>query len=131
MNKKVLAAFGGLAAFGILTASAASLGGLTSKSLGADNTVVASCDSDGMQLSYTNTYNSGSTSYVTTAVLATQVNSGCNGKAYQLTLSNAAGTSIGTSSGSVAWSNNSFSMTVTPNNVNAGLIVSAALVITG
>ena len=46
MNKKALAALGGLAAFGILTASAASLGGLTSSSLGADQTVIASCDTD-------------------------------------------------------------------------------------
>ena len=40
MNKKALAAAGGLVAFGILTASARSLGGLTSSSLGADNTAL-------------------------------------------------------------------------------------------
>ncbi len=67
MNKKVLAAVGGLAAFGILTASAASLGGLTSSSLGADQTIIASCDTNGIALTYTNVYVPASNTYSTTA----------------------------------------------------------------
>ncbi len=70
MNKKVLAAAGGLAAFGILTASAASLGGLTSASLGADQTVIASCDTvGGVSMSFTNAYDATSNAYKVASVV--------------------------------------------------------------
>ena len=81
-------------------------------------------------LAYTNTYNSGSSSYATTAVVATGVAAACNGLAYQLTLSNGAA-SIGTSAGTVSLLSSSFTMTITPATVNAGSVTSVALVITG
>jgi hypothetical protein len=130
MNKKALAAFGGLAAFGILTASAASLGGLTSSSLGADNTVIASCDTDGILLSYTNTYAAGANTYTTTQVIASGVNAGCAGKIAKLSLENGT-TLIGeyTQNPAVVTAG---VMTITiTGSVPAASITAAALVITG
>jgi hypothetical protein len=130
MNKKVLAACGGLAAFGVLTAAAASLGGLTSSSLGSDQTVVASCDTDGMQLTYTNNYNTGTNAYTTTAVVVTGVNPGCTGKTARLSLENGT-TLIGEyTQNPVVVSANTMTIAVT-GTVNASSITSAALLITG
>lgn len=130
MNKKAIAAFGGLAAFGILTAAAASLGGLTSSSLGADNTVIAACDTDGIVLSYTNTYNSGAGTYALASVLATGVNTNCNGKSYKLTLSNGTA-SLGEWTGTVSLTTNTFTVTTASPVVNSGSVTATSLVITG
>jgi hypothetical protein len=131
MNKKVLAACGGLAAFGVLTAAAASLGGLSSSSLGADQTVVASCDTDGIVLSYTNSYNTSTSAYTVSAVVATGVNAGCNGKAYKLTLSGG-GSSLGEwTSSSLTLSGTQLTIPTTSPVVNSAAVTSAALVITG
>jgi hypothetical protein len=127
MNKKALAALGGLAAFGILTASAASLGGLTSSSLGADQTVIASCDSDGISMAYTNAYDATTNAYKVSGVTISGVAAGCNGKAFKLTLSDGT-VSVGESTGSI--SGTSQSVAFTP-NVDAKSITKEALVITG
>jgi hypothetical protein len=131
MNKKVMAACGGLAAFGVLTAAAASLGGLSSSSLGADQTVVASCDSDGMVLSYTNTYSATPGTYTVSAVVATGVASTCSAKNFNLTLSGTGGTSLGAYSGTVSLVGTTLTITTTSTVVAASSVVSAALVITG
>ena len=131
MNKKVMAACGGLAAFGVLTAAAAGLGGLSSSSLGADQTVVASCDSDGMVLSYTNAYSATPGTYTVASVVATGVASPCGGKYYNLTLSGAGGTSLGAYSGTVSLAGTTLTITTTSPVVAAASVVSAALVITG
>jgi hypothetical protein len=130
MNKKALAAFGGLAAFGILTASAASLGGLTSSSLGADNTVIASCDTDGIVLSYTNTYVASTNIYTTTQVIASGVNSACAGKVARLSLEN--GTAlIGEYTQNPAVVTAGVMTIAISGSVPAANITAAALVITG
>jgi hypothetical protein len=127
MNKKAIAAFGGLAAFGILTASAASLGGLTSSSLGADQTVIASCDTDGVAMAYTNTYDATANAYKVSGVNISGVAAGCNGKSFRLTLSDGS-VSLGEATGSI--SGTSQSIAVTP-NIDAKSITKEALVITG
>jgi hypothetical protein len=127
MNKKALAAFGGLAAFGILTASAASLGGLTSSSLGADQTVVASCDSNGIAMAYTTTYDAPSNSYKTTAVTISNVDASCATKSYKLTMSDGAA-SLNETSGTVTLTAGSQTITLSA-AVDSKLITKAALVI--
>jgi hypothetical protein len=131
MNKKVMAACGGLAAFGVLTAAAASLGGVTSSSLGADQTVVASCDPDGMVLSYTNTYSATPGTYTVAAVVATGVNAACSGKTYSLTLSGTGGASLGAYPGTVSLVGTTLTINTTSTVVAAASVVSVALVITG
>ena len=51
-----VAVIAGVGTFGVIGASAASLGGITGSSLGADAAVIGSCDTDGVSLTYTNTY---------------------------------------------------------------------------
>jgi hypothetical protein len=129
MNKKALAAFGGLAAFGILTASAASLGGLTSSSLGADQTVIASCDTTGINMAYTTAYDGPSNSYKTTAVTISNVDPTCATKAYKLTLSDPT-TSLNETSGVVTLVGAAQTI-VLSSPVDAKAYTRTALVITG
>lgn len=92
----------GLATFGIVGASAASLGGITSDSLGADVGVVASCDTDGVVVDYVNSYNATSGSYETTSVNVSSIDAACNGDAIALTLKNGADVSLGNGTATVA-----------------------------
>jgi hypothetical protein len=129
MNKKALAALGGLAAFGILTASAASLGGLTSASLGADQTVIASCDTNGITMAYTNAYDAPSNSYKTTAVTISSVDPACATKTYKLTMSDGT-VSLNETSGTVTLASGSQTITLSA-AVDAKSVTKTALVITG
>ncbi|MHB8187952.1 MAG: hypothetical protein ACYDDU_18170 [Dermatophilaceae bacterium] len=142
MHKKSFAVLGALAAFGALTASAASLGGLTSSTLGAAQVVVAPCQpttAPGIGLAYTNVYNAKTNAYQTTAVTMSNVDAACGGKQFQLTLSdgvpaNAANwpETTGTFPTPASGSTTTVSQTVklgTP--ANAALITVASLVITG
>ncbi len=129
MNKKALAAFGGLAAFGILTASAASLGGLTSSSLGADQTVIATCDSTGITMAYTTAYVPATNSYVTTAVNLSNVDASCGTKAFKLTLSDAAN-SVNETTGTVTLTAGAQTIPLSA-NVDSKAFTKVALVITG
>jgi hypothetical protein len=129
MNKKALAAFGGLAAFGILTASAASLGGLTSSSLGADQTVIASCDPNGITMAYTTAYVPASNSYVTTAVTISNVDSTCGTKAFKLSLSDGAA-SLNETTGTVTLTAGAQTIPLS-SNVDSKAFTKVALVISG
>jgi len=129
MNKKVLAVVGAFAVFGVMTASAASLGGLTSANLGADQTVVASCDTDGVALAYTNTYDPVTNAYKTTAVTMSGVATPCATKAFKLTLSDGV-VSLAENSGVVTLTSGSQVVTLAA-SVDTKSITKAALVITG
>jgi hypothetical protein len=85
-KRKTLAIVSAVAAFAAVSASAAGLGGLTGTSLGADTTIVASCDTDGIGVNYTTTYNVAAKEYVVSAVNLTGVNAACNAKVANLTL---------------------------------------------
>ena len=100
MNRKLTLAVGaGVAAFGAVVASAATLGGVTGGSLGADTATVASCDSDGVTVGYTTSYTSGS--YKVTGVTLSGVNLTCVGKTASITLSSSGGGALGSASGAV------------------------------
>lgn len=94
-KRKTLAVVAAVAAFAAVSASAASLGGLTGTGLGADFTAVASCDTSGIGVNYTTAYNAPTSQYVVSAVNLTLVDANCNLKAAQVTLSDAAGASLG------------------------------------
>lgn len=130
-NKKLMSIVFGLGAFGTLTASAATLGGLNSSSLGADQTVIASCDTDGIALSYTNTYDPATNAYKTSAVTMSGIAVACNAKTFKLTLSGGT-VSLGESSGAVVSTTGATTQTVTlATPVDAKSITNASLVITG
>jgi len=118
-----------LIAVGALTASAATLGRLDSTSLGAGQNAVASCNTTGIALAYTNVYNAASNDYQTTAVTLSDVASSCMGKHYQLTLSGGA-SSLSESTGTVTLAAGSQTVTLTA-PVSARAVTRASLVITG
>jgi len=59
VRKKLTAVIIAVFVFGLISASAASLGGITTADLGADTAVVASCDADGVTVAYNWTYTPG------------------------------------------------------------------------
>jgi hypothetical protein len=79
---------------GVIVASAASLGGVTSEQFGADVGVVAACDSDGVDVEYTNTYDADAQEYIVEAVLVKDVALGCTNLELKLTLIDAAEVSL-------------------------------------
>jgi hypothetical protein len=92
----------GAATLGVVGASAATLGPITSGSLGASTGVVGSCDTDGVTLAYTTSYNPASGGYATTTVNVTSINAACNGKTLTLTLKDSGNASLGSGSAAVA-----------------------------
>ena len=96
-KNKTLAIVAAVAAFAAVSASAATLGGLNGASLGADTTVVASCDTvGGVTVGYTNAYNAAAKTYNVSNVVLTLLDAACTGKTVNLTLGDAAGASIAT-----------------------------------
>src|SRR5690349_9152457 len=100
-RKRVTIAALSAAALGIGVASAASLNGLTSSSLGAQDTVVASCDSNGVSLAYTNAYDATTGKYRTTSVTVSGIDAACANQSLSVTLKDSTGASIGAGSATV------------------------------
>ncbi|MGZ4723478.1 MAG: hypothetical protein ACXV8L_04610, partial [Ilumatobacteraceae bacterium] len=95
-RKKVfVAVMGGVLSMGLVGASAATLGTLSGAGLGADDQVVAGCDTDGITVGYTTAYSAAAQTYQVTAVNFTGVNAACNGKAASVSLRNGT-TNLGT-----------------------------------
>jgi hypothetical protein len=129
-KRMVAAVIAGVAALGVVGASAASLGGITSNSLGADTVVVGSCDTDGVSLAYTNAYDATLGRYQTTSVAVSGIAPACAGKALNLTLKDSGGVSLG--GGTVASiSGTSATVTLAGSGANANAVVGAAAVISG
>ena len=124
--KRLALAAMAVAAFG--AASAASLGGLSSTSVGANDVVVAACDSDGVSIAYTTGYNATASKYQVTAVTLSGMDAACSGKTADLTVKGTSGTSL--ASGSITVSGTSGSITLsTP--VAAESILGASVIISG
>lgn len=67
-------------------AYAASLGGVRADDLGAENEVIASCDSNGIDVEYLSTFHRPSGQYRVEEVTVRNVSVECDGRPYQLTL---------------------------------------------
>jgi hypothetical protein len=132
MRRRRLAAIvAGLSVLGITSASAASLGGLTTPSLGADVGVVASCDTDGLTVSFTNTYSATLGRYQATAVGVGGINAACATKSLNLTLRDATNVSLGTGTIAALTASATQTVTLTAPGVNANSVAGVAVVITG
>ena len=129
MKKKLPAVLTAFAAFGLMAASASTLGGVNSASVGADQTIVASCDSDGINMAYSNTYDSAANAYKTTAVTLSGVAAACEGKAFNIALSN--GTApVAEVTGTIRQSSGTQVVSLSA-PVDSASIAKAALAITG
>jgi hypothetical protein len=97
LNKRTLIAIvAGLVVFGGVFAMAASLGGVTSNKLGADNVAVASCDTDGVSAAYNTAWSATNKRYEVTGVVVSGVNDACDGQNLSVSLTDSSGAQIGT-----------------------------------
>lgn len=117
-----------VAAVGLLVASAATLGGVAAGSLGADVSVVASCDTDGVGVDFTNGYDATTGVYRVTSATVSGIAAPCNGLSISVTVVDAADASIAEGSGTVAGGSASLPLTATGSTDPAAAV---AVVITG
>ena len=97
MKKRILlAVLAGLLVFAGVFAIAASLGGVTSTKVGADNTAVASCDTDGVSSGYATAWDATDKRYEITSVTVSNVNDACDGQTLDVSLTDSTGAQIGT-----------------------------------
>ena len=96
MKRTLIAVTAGLAVFASVFAMAASLGGITGSTVGADNTTVASCDTDGVTTSYATSWDATDKRYEVTTVTVAAVNDACDGKSLSVSLTDTTGAQIGT-----------------------------------
>lgn len=107
----------GSTVFGTAMGSAASLGGVTTDGLGADNAIIGSCDTDGVTTSYTTAYStSGTAGYKVTTVTVSGLANACDGKAIEVRLTGASSASLETASKTVETDSNATSTTLTLTN---------------
>jgi hypothetical protein len=102
-KKRVLAGLlAGAMAFSVVVGMAASLGGITTGGLGADDAVVASCDTNGVTTSYTTSYGTGGTpGYHVGNVVVGGIADTCDGDNLAVSLTGSGGTSLGEQSATV------------------------------
>jgi hypothetical protein len=95
-KRTLLALLATLVVFGSLYAMAASLGGITSDKVGADSTVVASCDTDGVTAAYATAWDATDKRYEITSVTVGGVADTCDGRTLSVSLTDTSGAQIGT-----------------------------------
>ena len=101
MKKRTgIAVLAALLVFGGVLAMAASLGGITSTEVGADNTALASCDTNGVSTTYTTAWDGTDDRYEISTVTVSGVADACDGQTLSVSLTDASNNQIG--SGSVA-----------------------------
>jgi hypothetical protein len=91
MKRLIVALLVGGAVFGTVFAAAASLGGITSASLGADSAAVTSCDTDGVSVAFTTRVQDNppiGPGFQVHEVVISGLNSACNGKYALVSLTN-------------------------------------------
>jgi hypothetical protein len=124
-----IAAVGVCVALGLSTA-AASLTPLASGPLAAGVGVVASCDVDGVTVSYTSSFDTTMADYRTTAVTVANISTTCAGRALKVTIKGATGASLFQGSATVpAAPATSIAFAVPP--MRSSTIAGWAVVVTG
>jgi hypothetical protein len=122
MKRLLLALLFGTCAYAIAFASAATIGTVTDAGVGSGNQTIASCDTDGVNTAYTNTYSATpSPGYYVTSVNVTGIATACNGHAISVTVAKSDGSTPSTGTGTVA--SNAATITVSGlTSANAGAV---------
>lgn len=129
MKRVLTALIGGAITFSVVFGLAASLN-LTTDSLGASTTTVAACQATALNAAYTSTYSATAPGYTVGTVTITGLAATCYSKAYKVTLSGAAGASLGEATGTTPAVGTSFTATFAP-AVAAVSVTAVNLVISG
>lgn len=95
MRKLIIKTLAGITVFGAVVASASTLGGLTPDKLGAQDAVVAACDTDGVTTAHTSAWDSTDKRYEVTSVTVEGVADACDGQVLKVTLGDSTGLSLG------------------------------------
>jgi hypothetical protein len=91
IKSKSGAVLGALIAAALVSASAASLGGLTSENLGAESDVVAGCDDDGVDIAYVTDYDEVTQDYEVTGVRLLGLDDACIGQLASVAIDDTSG----------------------------------------
>jgi hypothetical protein len=129
MKRTLIAVAVALAVIGGTFAFAASLGGVTTGTVGDSATVVASCDTDGVTTSFSApAWDSGLKHYGVSTLAVSGINAACNGDGIKVTLTDSSGASLGEATGTVASgaANLTFSPAVTSSAVQGIEVVIAS-----
>lgn len=102
MKRLLLALLFGTGAYAIAFASAATIGTVTDAGVGSGNTVIAACDTDGVNTAYTYAYAASTPGYTVSNVNVTNINAACNGKNISVTVAKSDGSTPATGTGTVA-----------------------------
>ena len=102
MKRLFLALLFGSCAYAIAFASAATIGTVTDAGVGAGNTVIASCDTDGVNTAYGYAYSASTPGYNVTSVSVTNINAACNDKNISVTVAKSDGSTPATGASTVA-----------------------------
>jgi hypothetical protein len=114
MSRRTIAGIlAGLTVFGAVFAMAASLGGITSGSVGADDAAVASCDTDGVTTTYTSSWDATDERYEVTGVTVGGINNNCDARTLSVSLTDTSGAQIGSGSVTVPTDVLAFTASVT------------------
>ena len=102
-----------------VASAAASLLTVTAKGLAAGNGTVARCDTNGVAIAYTNSYDSTTANYRTTTITVSEIDSGCTGATIELTIRETTGAAIYQTSATIAATTLTFtpSPTIVPNQI--------------
>lgn len=129
MKRILIAVVAGLAVFGGTFAFAASLGGVTTGTVGDSATVIASCDTDGVTATFgAPTWDATNKRYGLTTLNVTSINTACNGLGIKVTLKDGSDVQLGESTGTVAAG--AASLTFSP-SVSAQTVAGIDVVIAG
>lgn len=130
VRRKITAVILAVLVFSLIAASAASLNGINTADLGADATVVAACDSDGVDVDYNWTYTPGAPGFfdVDSVVVSAIEDPGCDN--YDIYVELGDGTNV-LGSGQDVVSGGSATVTITPvgTEVDAELVTEIGIVI--
>jgi hypothetical protein len=126
-RRRTLAVAAGLATFSVIGAFAATLGGIDSDQLGADASVVTSCDTDGVVVDYNTDYDTTDDRYEVSSVDISGIDAACVGQTLSVTLADGT-TNLTEEDQVVAGAAENVVFSVTP---DAEAVTNTAIVITG
>lgn len=113
---------------GVMVASATTLGGATATNLGAESEVVAACDTDGIAIDYTNSYDPTTQRFVVDAVVVDGIAPACAGQELTVVVNSTTGTALDEASQVVAATSATVGLTTT---VPSESVTGVAVLITG
>lgn len=90
-NRIFIAILAGLVVFGGVFAFAATLGGISTATIGANNSAVTACDTDGVTATYTSAWDATDKRYEISSATVSGVADTCDGQTMKVALTDSAG----------------------------------------